>query len=321
MRWFKEYVEVTNKPSEQRAKRNGFRKHILPALGKLRLDNISIDSIELLKRKLLKKKLSPKTVNNLLSMTRRCLGIAVEWNVIAASPRVRLLRAPPPGFRYLHHSEVEALLDATRPERWHLMILLAVRTGLRFSELVGLEWSDINFERREIHVQRANVRGAIGSPKNNRTRRVFMSSDLSRNLESSCRCSGLVFTQNGHAVSEATAWRALRRACVRAGMKPIGWHVLRHTFATELVRRGASVQAIKELLGHSSLQMTLRYAHVSEAMLRETIALLEEAKGTARQQLGSRDADASSNTSTLSESNTSFSAVQTQEPIPFGTGS
>ena len=198
---------------------------------------------------------------------------------------------------------------------------MAVRTGMRFSELIGLEWTDMDFDRREIIIQRANVRGAIGSPKNNRIRRVFMATDLCRTLVALRRPTGLVFTQNGHAVSAAPAWRALRRACTRAEIEPIGWHVLRHTFATQLVQRNASLHAIKELLGHSTIQMTLRYAHVSESLLRDTIALLEKPSVTFGQPMGSKCLSTSDNALSSSAPHDSFSAIQKQNPALVRTGS
>ena len=68
----------------------------------------------------------------------------------------------------------------------------------------------------------------------------------------------------------------LWRACKKAGLRQIGWHALRHTFASHLVMRGASIKAVQELLGHSSIQMTMRYAHLAPEVARDAVNLLDK---------------------------------------------
>ena len=72
----------------------------------------------------------------------------------------------------------------------------------------------------------------------------------------------------------------LWKACRKAGLRTIGWHVLRHTFASHLAMRGAPLKAIQELLGHSTIQMTMRYAHLSPEVGREAVRLLDRAGPT-----------------------------------------
>lgn len=67
----------------------------------------------------------------------------------------------------------------------------------------------------------------------------------------------------------------LAKICRRAGLRHLGWHALRHTYASHLVMRGASVMEVKELLGHSSIQMTMRYAHLSPSARKSAVALLD----------------------------------------------
>ena len=67
----------------------------------------------------------------------------------------------------------------------------------------------------------------------------------------------------------------LLRACKRVGLREIGWHVLRHTFASHLVMRGATIRAVQELLGHATIMMTMRYAHLAPEIAREAVRLLD----------------------------------------------
>jgi integrase len=87
----------------------------------------------------------------------------------------------------------------------------------------------------------------------------------------------LVFCRNdGRMLSKAECKRPLWRACKRAGLRRIGWHVLRHTFASHLVMRGASLRVVQELLGHASIEMTMRYAHITVDAKRAAVELLDQ---------------------------------------------
>ncbi|MES1204490.1 MAG: site-specific integrase [Pseudomonadota bacterium] len=79
------------------------------------------------------------------------------------------------------------------------------------------------------------------------------------------------------AVSYETAYSIIRRACLRAGLRRIGWHTLRHTFASQLVTDGVPMRVVQDLLGHSTVQMTLRYALLAPSTLLDAVAVLEAA--------------------------------------------
>lgn len=274
-RWLREYAHTNNKESEFRTKRYALRNHLVPTFGALPLDAITVPLIEQFKSGLRARRLSAKTINNKLTILRRSLATAVEWGLLEHMPRVQFLKTEPPPFHFLEESEVAALVDAARGV-FAAMILIAARTGLRFGELAGLHWDDVDLVARRICVRRSLVCGIEGSPKNHRVRYVGLTRDAAAVLGSLPQSdAGYVFTNHGRPVTMGAAQNQLARACERAKLPRIGWHVLRHTFASQLAIRGASLQAIRGLLGHSTITMTLRYAHLSDQALQDTIALLE----------------------------------------------
>lgn len=272
--WMRDYVAVNNKSSEQYTKHIVLRSHLLPVFGRLSLAEITVAEIDRFKGRAIAAGLKAKSVNNYVTILRTCLATAVEWGLLVALPRIHLLKAPMPGFRYLSEGELAAL-EAAADGVWRDLIVFAARTGLRISELIALEWPDIDLVNRLVTVRRGCVRGHLDSPKNYRIRHVPLTTEVVAILAPHQSTGGLVFTHQGRPVSPKTAHVHLHTICRRANLAPHGWHVFRHTFASLLAQRGASLQALKELLGHSSLTMVLRYAHLAPSYLAETIRLLE----------------------------------------------
>jgi integrase len=122
------------------------------------------------------------TSNNYLSVVRRMLGLAVEWNVISHIPAVKWLKCPPPEFDFLAFSEAERLVAAADDE-WRPMIFTALKIGMRLGELLALRWEDVDLVAGRLMVRRAVARGIMGTPKNRRTREVPLSEDLLRTLK------------------------------------------------------------------------------------------------------------------------------------------
>ncbi|MBI5515245.1 MAG: site-specific integrase [Deltaproteobacteria bacterium] len=274
VRWMAEYVASNNKTSERRNKATVLRAHLVPTFGTHRLDQIRTADIEQYKADAQGRGLAPKTINNHLVILRRCLATAVEWDIPLTLPRFKPLRVPPQGFRFLSPSEIGRLVCFAAPP-WRTMIALAADTGLRFSELIALDWTDVDLAARRLTVRRGCVLGVFDSPKNNRIRHLRLTAEAAVAIEELPHRGGLLFTHRGKLINDETARRHLAEACRGAGIEPIGWHALRHSFASELIRRGASVFSVKELLGHQSVEVTMRYAHLGQETLDESVLLLE----------------------------------------------
>lgn len=271
--WMQDYV-MENKPSERRGKELILRVALVPAFGASRLDRIGTHEVQRFKREQLERGLSPKTVNNRLTVLRRLLRSAQEWGLVDTVPLITPLRVPPPSFRFLAVDEVRRLAERAHSPLVRAMIVCAAHTGLRLGELCGLSWPDIDFERRQLCVRRSLVDGVLDTPKNNRTRYVPMTNDVVRELGALPRNGEGVFLFRDHRIIDVSAAKWLHRACQNAGIDRIGWHVLRHTFASELVSRGVPLAVVRDLLGHSTIKMTERYAHLAPGIGHEAVRAL-----------------------------------------------
>ncbi len=287
--WFEVYVKTNNKDSEQRAKSYILNRHLIPEFGNKLLGEIDTFSIERFKATRLASGLSHKTVNNLLTVLRRCLQCAQDWGEISVLPRVQWLKRPPGRIDFLTDEECSKLLSDMDEPQWNLMAKMALLTGMRVGELLALDWGDIDLTAWTITVRRSAFRGVVSSPKSNRTRRIPIAQDLALALWPYRKDGGLLFGYDDVRMrSYDAADRALTRLCKRVGVRDIGWHMLRHTFATQLVDRGASMREIQELLGHSTITMTEKYAHVASSSLRRAVDLLNAQNKNLGQPVGNR---------------------------------
>lgn len=304
LQWLEIYVKNNNKPSEYVNKRNILNNTLIPFFGNYYITDIKTQDIENYKAYLLgTRKLSPKSINNYLSILSKCLKTAFESEILASIPRIRLLKVAPQKFDYLTEAETELLLQSAKG-MWHDLILLAVRTGLRFGELIALKYEDIDFKSQTITIRRNMVRGIEGSPKNNRIRTVPLTKSVIEMLYKKSSTNEYIFrVSEGKPLYYTLCLKQLHKICRLAGLRKISWHVLRHTFASHLAAKGISIFAIKELLGHSDIKMTMRYSHVNLPILRSAIDVLEPAikfNGTITAQLQVRDSSLKSNYSQIS---------------------
>ena len=274
--WFTDYVITNNKPSEQRQKRLALQTSLVPFFGKMRLSAIGKRDIELYKAHEQQKGWSNKTINNKLTMLRKCLATASEWEAMRNTPpTIKQLKCPPPKTDFLTTDEATSLLAHAEGTTYE-MILLALRTGLRQGEIRGLQWEAIDWENRILTVRHSlcDYTQSLTSPKSNRERHVPLADDLYDILCARRRSTGFVFTNAGERpFPQYSHYLALRKVQERAGLRKIGWHTLRHTFATRLAAK-VSLRIVQELLGHSTITMTMRYSHVSAPDLRAAIDVL-----------------------------------------------
>ncbi|MDQ3295799.1 MAG: site-specific integrase [Myxococcota bacterium] len=287
---FIETSRITNKASTIDAKNAVFKCHLLPLIGDLPIDQVTYAVIEDLKLALARKKisrvdpdkldeartLSPKTINNCLTCLRRMLVVARKRGLIEHVPDVEWLRAPAPDFDFLDFEEADRLVAAAEGQL-RTMILVGLRTGMRHGEILALRWQDVDLVAGRIMVRQNVVRGIVGTPKSGKPREIALGDDVRAALKAHRHLRGpLVFCDmGGKMLTDSESKNPLAHACKRAGLRPIGWHCLRHSFASHLAMRGATLKVIQDLLGHSTIVMTMRYAHLAPEVGRDAVRLLD----------------------------------------------
>jgi integrase len=277
---FLTYSEVNNKPSTLYAKRWMLKLHLSPFFGSMKLDEISPAEIEEFKAKKLAEGQAKKSINNHLTALRKVLSLAAEWDVIPKAPKVK-------GFKVKHEyiteeqsltfEEAERLVRAAAAE-WRTFIIVALKTGLRVGELLALKREDIDLVAGQLVVRRTLWHRQEGAPKGGRNRKVPLSDEAVAVLKAHRHLKGpYVFCEtDGRRLTHSRVKDVVPSTSRKAQLaKRLTTHGLRHTFASHLVMRGVSLMAVKELLGHESIEMTLRYSHLSPDVKRDAVKLLD----------------------------------------------
>jgi integrase len=215
------------------------------------------------------RQLRAASVNRPLAVLRHLLKVAHdEWGLAPAPPRVRLEREEQGRLRWLTQEEAARLLAACSKSRnTDLLDLVTVSlyTGVRRSELLGLTWERVDRARGVIRLE---------VTKSGKRREIPFGTKVDA-----------VLSRRAHAgtvgrVFPKASWDAYRTAfesaVAAAGIDDFKWHDLRHTYASWLVMAGRPLIEVKELLGHATIAMTMRYAHLAPERLRTAVAVLDE---------------------------------------------
>jgi len=274
--------------AEQEKRPNGFRRdqdctvHLRAAFGGLELAELGPARVRTYINNRRGAGAKPGTVNRELCVLSAALNFCrteLEWDV--TNPVVgRKLREPEGRLRWLTSQEAAALINAASLEEQaeHLpdFIRLAINTGCRKGELLGLEWSRVDFDERVIRLEGTHT-------KTGTRRAVPINAEALRALQSRlafqvkhCPRSQWVFA---HATGERIGdiKHGFKTACERSGIVDFRIHDLRHTCAAWLVQAGAALAEVRDVLGHSTIRMTERYAHLAPENTRAALARLDDA--------------------------------------------
>jgi integrase len=233
-----------------------------PHLSGRNLDDINRQVIDQIKQSRQREGSSNGTINRTLALIRAILNMAYkEWEWIDSVPAIKQMPEPQGRIRWLTHAEADRLIKEL-PDHLKFMVRFALATGLRESNITGLEWSQVDLKRRcaWIHGDQAKGKKPIAVPLNDEAISVIRAQIGKHEV--------CVFTYEGQPMRKAHN-HAFDKALVRAGIEDFTFHGLRHTWASWHIQNGTPVHVLKELGGWSDLKLVQRYAHLSADHLAE----------------------------------------------------
>ena len=242
------------------------RYHLEPAFGHMGLSAIRRGDIERYMTRRLGEVKADTAIKE-LNVLKHMLGKCVEWELIPFNPAkdVKPPKASPGRLRYLHPGELRALLESC-PEWLRPIVGLAVATGMRRGEILGLRWLDVDLKGGRI---------LLPQTKNNTGRIVYING-LSASVIGSLKPgkpTDKVFA--GKQVKPSNVSWAFLFACRKAGIEDFRFHDLRHTAASWMRMKGADTHTVAHLLGHKDMRSAARYQHLSAEHLQEAAGLLD----------------------------------------------
>jgi integrase len=300
-RWLSGSVRGSVKQSTFDRNEIAVRVHIKPALGRIKLKKLAPAHVQGFYQDRLDAGLAPATVNKLHVVLHKALDQAVKWNMIPRNPTevVRASRPTPKEMLPLSGEEARKMLEAAHGDKLEALYVLAIHSGMRQGELLGLKWQDIDLENATVSVRRTLTRNGsrllLSEPKTKKSRRTIQLTDeavralrehLDRQVEHIQRLGdlyrdeGLIFASEVGTLINPTNLRQRSFASLlkRAGLPKIRFHDLRHTCATLLLSRNVHPKFVQELLGHANIAITLdTYSHVIPGMGNRTARAMEDA--------------------------------------------
>ena len=286
------------RPSTARSYQWLIEHHLVRELGAIRLEKLTPADVRAMYPRLAKAGLSPQSVHHARAVLRTALAQAVRDGLIARNaatlavpPRVEGKEATS-----LTPAEVRTFLDSLAGDRMEPLYRVVLALGLRQGEALGLRWEDVDLDARRLRVayalQRVGGKPTLVEPKTDRSRRTVTlpnvvvdalrarrAAQLEERLLAGAkwRETGLVFTTTvGTPMHGPDVTKGFQAALARAGVRRVRFHDMRHTAASFLLAEGVPARVVMELLGHSTIVITMNlYSHVMPSLLDDAAAAMD----------------------------------------------
>jgi len=255
-----------------------FRLHIEPVIGDKTLSDVSAFDLERLKAAMSKTDKAPKTILYALGTVRAAFNYAARHGLFTGTNPVSLVKKPSADnrrMRFLTEGEAQELLDALKAKstQTYEMAIVSLHTGGRFSEIAGLTWADVKLDQGTL---------TFWDTKNTESRVVFMTEEveaLFRNKERGERRDLVFPSRTGEVMGQVSAlFNRTANATFNQGIRDrrqrVCFHTLRHTHASWLVQRGVDLLTVARLMGHKTIKMSERYAHLAPEGMRRAVQSL-----------------------------------------------
>jgi len=284
--WLEQVVKPRVRPGTYRGYEQLVRTHLVPALGKTRLDRLAPAQVQAVLNAKLEGGLAPATVRYIRAVLRSALKHAVRWGLAGynAAELVDGPRVEREEIRPFTPAQARQLLDAAHGDRLEALYAVALSMGLRQGEALGLRWEDVELDDGLIHVRRQLLRTkaglAVAPVKTARGRRTLtmpttivetLAAHRQRQLAAGIAPTGYVFTTiGGKPLDARNVVRAFKGLLRKAALPDRRFHDLRHSAATLLLVQGVPARVVMDILGHSQIQVTLgTYSHVLPELHRD----------------------------------------------------
>jgi integrase len=271
------------------------RKHILPVLGHIQLRHLNEQHIQALYAQKLDEGKAAKTIHHMHGVLHKALAQAVMWRLVSRNvcDGVTLPRLGRYEYQTLSAEQAQKLLEIAKGHRLEMLLTLALTTGMRQGELLGLHWQDIDFDHGTLQVRRSvsRVRGQGYKelePKTPSSRRMLAlpqfvlemlkqhridQDELRQKAGGEWQVHDLVFCNKyGSFLRPDRVRKQFQQLLVDAGLPYMRFHDLRHSAATIFMKMGVPAKVVQEILGHSNITITLGiYSHVLPGMQDEAM--------------------------------------------------
>ncbi len=214
------------------------------------------------------------TINRFVATVKHMFTKAVDWNMVEEGTlkrvrKAKLLEENNRRLRYLAKEECQALINSCK-DHLRPVVITALNTGMRKEEILSLKWDNVDLRNDFI---------LLNITKNGERREIPVNATLHDTLAGILRRVDVpyVFYDMEFGNRYGDIQRSFKTACRKSGIRDFHFHDLRHTFASQLVMAGVDLTTIKELLGHKTLTMTLRYAHLAPSHKVKAVDILDNA--------------------------------------------
>lgn len=273
---------------------------VLPVLGNIKLQKLSPQHLQKLYNQKLEEGYAPQTVKHIHRVLHRALKDALRWQLVSRNvcDAVDAPRVPRKEMQVLTGDQAQQLLEAAKGDPLEALYVLALTTGMRQGELLGLKWEDMDITLGTVQVRRTIARlpgkgFTVSEPKSAKSRRKIHLTRLAvealkrhRIRQSEARlAAGPAWSEQGWVFCNAVGKpieagnmirRSFRPILEKAGLPAIRFHDLRHSTATLLLSLGIHAKVVQELLGHSQISLTLdTYSHVLPSLQEEAVSRLD----------------------------------------------
>lgn len=283
-------IETTLRPKTWRHYSQIIRDHINPYIGKIKLKDLRPDQIQSLYTTKLEEGISPRTIGMMHAVLRKAFNDAIGWGLVGRNPinGVKKPKEQKKEMKYYNEKQVKILLSEVDETRYSALYYIAVTTGLRQGEILGLKWSDVDWENNRIQIQRqlqrvSGVGKKLTELKTDASRRSVAIGNIAirkliehKEILKELRLfSGNHWKENnmifpstiGTPMEPRVLYSHFMRVIKKTGLPKIRFHDLRHTAATLMFKQGVHPKVVQERLGHASISQTLdTYSHVIPSM-------------------------------------------------------